>query len=122
VVIAALGFKTEELKPGSKNDLRWSLETAAKHLYERSDPSHGLRLVCECGFNWTREGADAKLKALGSEIDALDKAKINPIEGSVELNAARNKMRTMFNDLMCAKLIPEDATYVRYFPAPAGKK
>jgi hypothetical protein len=66
VVIAALGFKTEELKPGSKNDLRWSLETAAKHLYERSDPSHGLRLVCECGFNWTREGADAKLKALGS--------------------------------------------------------
>jgi carbonic anhydrase len=65
--------------------------------------------------------AESKLKNLAIELDKLRRDNdLDPL--SLELPALQATFKEIFDAFKLAKLIPEDATYVRYFPAPAGKK
>lgn len=100
--------------PGN-NDLESIVRTAAMHLNISVNEMVSLNLPI------LQMRAESKLKNLAIELDKLRRDNdLDPL--SLELPALQATFKEIFDAFKLAKLIPEDATYVRYFPAPAGKK
>ncbi len=97
------------------NDLESTVKKVADHL------SISAVDVLAWDLSVIKHAAESHLKTVATELDKLRRDNdLDPL--SIELPALQAKFKRAFDDFKLARLIPEDATYVRYFPAPAGKK
>ncbi len=115
VVMYVASIVTMDNHDAGTNNLESIVKTVAEHL--------NISVIEVVSSYWTvlHMRAESKLKNLAIELDKLRRdSDLDPL--SIELPALQAKFKQAFDDFKLAKLIPEDATYARYFPTPAGKK
>ena len=114
-VIYVASIVTMDNHDAGTNNLESIVKTAAMHL------NISVNEMVSINLTFLQMRAESKLKTLAIELDRLRRdSDLDPL--SIELPALQAKFKQVFDDFKLAKLIPEDATYARYFPQPGGKK